>query len=105
MVALHFFYFPCTIPCYIIYIRVMNVSMVYVCMYLYVCVFADIGITDFSGFQVPDCLRCGGIIKPDVVFFGDNVPKEQTQAAAEQVNQADRILVVGSTLMVFSAFK
>ena len=36
---------------------------------------------DFSGFRIPDCPACGGVLKPAVVFFGENVPKDRVQAA------------------------
>jgi NAD-dependent SIR2 family protein deacetylase len=42
---------------------------------------------------------------PDVVFFGDNVPAARTAAALDQMARADALLVVGSSLMVFSGFR
>ncbi len=56
-------------------------------------------------FRVPACLRCGGVLKPDVVFFGESVPRERVAAATEQVANADALLVVGSSLMVFSGYR
>jgi NAD-dependent SIR2 family protein deacetylase len=56
-------------------------------------------------FVVPDCERCGGILKPDVVFFGEPVPRERVTRAFEGVAQADALLVVGSSLMVYSGFR
>jgi NAD-dependent SIR2 family protein deacetylase len=61
--------------------------------------------TDFSGFQVPACERCGGILKPDVVFFGENVPRARVEAVHAHLRQADAVLVVGSSLMVYSGFR
>ena len=61
--------------------------------------------TDFSLFQVADCPHCGGILKPDVVFFGDNVPKERVHSALEMLQQADALWVIGSSLMVYSGFR
>jgi len=58
-----------------------------------------------SGFVVPDCRRCGGLLKPDVVMFGESVPKERVQQAGEAVARADALLVVGSSLMVYSGFR
>jgi NAD-dependent SIR2 family protein deacetylase len=66
---------------------------------------ADLERLDFSTFQVPACARCGGVLKPDVVFFGENVPKDRVEAAARHVEQADAMLVVGSSLMVYSGFR
>ena len=60
---------------------------------------------DYSAFTVPDCPRCGGIIKPEVVFFGENVPRERVDAAYAAVADANALLVVGSSLMVFSGFR
>lgn len=60
---------------------------------------------DFSGFRVPACERCGGILKPDVVFFGENVPRERVAAVHDHLQRADAVLVVGSSLMVYSGFR
>jgi NAD-dependent SIR2 family protein deacetylase len=60
---------------------------------------------DYSGFVVPDCPQCGGILKPDVVFFGENVPRERVDRAFDGVAKADALLVVGSSLMVYSGFR
>ncbi|MCF3469114.1 NAD-dependent protein deacetylase [Stenotrophomonas maltophilia] len=61
--------------------------------------------TDFSTFVVPDCPYCGGLLKPDVVFFGENVPRERVAAVHDHLQQADAVLVVGSSLMVYSGFR
>ena len=60
---------------------------------------------DYTGFIVPGCLECGGILKPDVVFFGETVPRERVDRAFEGVAKADALLVVGSSLMVYSGFR
>ncbi len=60
---------------------------------------------DFSDFRIPDCPHCGGILKPDVVFFGDNVPKQRVTDALDALQQADGLLVIGSSLMVYSGFR
>ena len=65
----------------------------------------DIGNRDYSGFIVPDCLECDGILKPDVVFFGENVPRDRVARAFEGVAEADALLVVGSSLMVYSGYR
>jgi NAD-dependent SIR2 family protein deacetylase len=65
----------------------------------------DIEGRDYSDFVVPDCPQCGGILKPDVVFFGETVPKARVDRAFEGVANADALLVVGSSLMVYSGFR
>ena len=66
---------------------------------------AQLRSADTSGFRVPDCKACGGVVKPDVVFFGENVPKERVESALEATDRADALLVVGSSLMVFSGYR
>ena len=66
---------------------------------------ADLEDRDFSAFDVPCCGRCGGVLKPAVVFFGDAIPPEQTHAALQAVEAADALLVVGSSLMVWSGYR
>jgi NAD-dependent SIR2 family protein deacetylase len=60
---------------------------------------------DLAGFSVPHCERCGGVLKPDVVFYGDSVPRARVATAYALVESADAVLVVGSSLMVFSSFR
>lgn len=60
---------------------------------------------DFSAFQVPHCPCCNGILKPDVVFFGDNVPKQRVEASLAALQASDALLVIGSSLMVYSGFR
>lgn len=57
------------------------------------------------GFNVPPCRACGGILKPDVVFFGDSVPKCIAQQAQHAASTCRAMLVVGSSLQVWSAFR
>ena len=59
----------------------------------------------FDGFRVPDCPACGGVLKPDVVFFGESVPRERVTAALAALAGCDAMLVVGSSLMVFSGYR
>jgi len=66
---------------------------------------ADLDGHDFSGFSVPPCPHCGGILKPDVVFFGENVPRDRVAIAMQALDAADAMLVVGSSLMVFSGYR
>ncbi len=66
---------------------------------------ADLEMDDFSAIRVPHCESCGGVLKPDVVFFGDSVPKSTVREAYDWVEAADAVLVVGSSLMVYSSFR
>ena len=66
---------------------------------------ADLESADFSSFAVPSCRRCGGVLKPDVVFFGDHVPRDRVDAAQRHLMRADAMLIVGSSLMVYSGFR
>ncbi|KAK9096167.1 hypothetical protein Sjap_021664 [Stephania japonica] len=56
-------------------------------------------------FHIPTCQKCNGMLKPDVVFFGDNVPKDRADRAREAVRECDALLVLGSSLMTMSAFR
>jgi NAD-dependent SIR2 family protein deacetylase len=56
-------------------------------------------------FHVPGCAHCGGMLKPDVVFFGDGVARECSEGSQRLVDESDALLVVGSSVMVFSSFR
>lgn len=58
-----------------------------------------------DGFVIPDCTICGGILKPDVVFFGELIPNDRFHAAAGVVRQAGALLVAGSSLVVNSGIR
>lgn len=66
---------------------------------------ADLEPDDLDQMQVPPCAICGGLLKPDVVFFGENVPKARVENAMNALASADALLVVGSSLMVYSGFR
>lgn len=66
---------------------------------------ADLDAVDFSAFEVPSCDACGGLLKPDVVFFGESVPAERVRRALAAVDEADAMLIVGSSLMVLSGYR
>ncbi|MDB5827534.1 MAG: NAD-dependent deacetylase [Variovorax sp.] len=66
---------------------------------------ADVEGHDFSAFDVPPCPVCGGLLKPDVVFFGESVPRDRVAAAFAALSEADAMLVTGSSLMVYSGFR
>ncbi|MDZ7706892.1 MAG: NAD-dependent protein deacetylase [Trueperaceae bacterium] len=67
----------------------------------------DVEIADAwtRSFRVPPCLACGGVLKPDVVFFGENVPRDRLERAWTMLDQAEALLVVGSSLTVFSGYR
>lgn len=58
-----------------------------------------------EAFEVPPCHLCGGTVKPGVVFFGGNVPRHVSEAASRAVDEADGLLVLGSTLQVWSSYR
>lgn len=66
---------------------------------------ADLDAADFSDFHVPHCPVCGGLLKPDVVFFGENVPVPRVEQAMAALARADALLIVGSSLMVYSGYR
>jgi NAD-dependent SIR2 family protein deacetylase len=66
---------------------------------------ADLELRDFSDFNVPPCPYCGGLVKPDVVFFGESVPRDRVDRAMLGLQQSDAMLVVGSSLMVYSGYR
>lgn len=65
----------------------------------------DLEQVDYDRFHIPDCERCGGTLKPDVVFFGENVPRPRVERAMAALEDADALLIVGSSLMVYSGFR
>jgi NAD-dependent SIR2 family protein deacetylase len=66
---------------------------------------ADLVPDEPEAFRVPACVHCGGVLKPDVVFFGENVPRDRVDAALDALDEADAMLVVGSSLMVYSGYR
>jgi NAD-dependent SIR2 family protein deacetylase len=66
---------------------------------------ADIDPAAVTTFEPPHCALCGGMLKPDVVFFGENVPRTRYAQAVAAMEAADAMLVVGSSLMVYSGFR
>ncbi|XP_029167584.1 NAD-dependent protein deacylase Sirt4 [Nylanderia fulva] len=61
--------------------------------------------TQVENFNVPACSNCGGILKPDIVFFGDNVPSNTVQSVKNNVEKSDALLILGTTLTTFSAYR
>lgn len=66
---------------------------------------ARIPAEDVARFRVPACRHCDGVLKPDVVFFGESVPAERVAMARREVGEADALLVIGSSLMVYSGYR
>jgi NAD-dependent SIR2 family protein deacetylase len=58
-----------------------------------------------AGFRIARCVWCGGALKPDVVFFGENVPRERAERCTAMVAQASALLVAGSSLQVMSGLR
>lgn len=66
---------------------------------------ADLTGAPFEQFEVPACQACGGMVKPDVVFFGESVPRQRIETAMRSLQDADAVLAIGTSLMVFSGFR
>ncbi len=66
---------------------------------------ADLDHLDFTAFKIPGCRRCGGTLETDVVFFGETVPAQRVRQAMAALERADAMLVVGSSLMVYSGYR
>jgi NAD-dependent SIR2 family protein deacetylase len=66
---------------------------------------ADAMVEETASFRYVDCPQCGGMLKPDIVYFGENVPKERVAQAYSLVDEADALLVAGSSLTVFSGLR
>ncbi|HEX5287226.1 MAG TPA: NAD-dependent protein deacetylase [Streptosporangiaceae bacterium] len=60
---------------------------------------------DTAGFAIVDCRACGGVLKPDVIFFGENVPRARVDECYQLVSQARALLVLGSSLTVMSGYR
>lgn len=63
-----------------------------------------VSVRQFADFAVPTC-QCGGTLKPDVVFYGDSVPGTRVEAVSDALERSDGVLVVGSSLMVYSSYR
>ena len=60
---------------------------------------------DLTGFHVPVCTRCGGMLKPDVVFFGESVSKQRITAAFSLLQQSQGMMVIGTSLYIYSGYR
>jgi NAD-dependent SIR2 family protein deacetylase len=69
----------------------------------------DVDLREYAGFVVPGCEDCGGVLKPDVVFFGENVPPARVarcyEAVDELASNGGALVVVGSSLTVMSGLR
>ena len=65
----------------------------------------DVALEETSGFVVVDCTSCGGVLKPDVVFFGENVPRPRVASCFELVSASSALAVLGSSLTVMSGLR
>ncbi|MDT5258109.1 MAG: hypothetical protein QOD10_3189 [Mycobacterium sp.] len=66
---------------------------------------ADAVVAETASFEYLDCPACGGMLKPDIVYFGESVPKDLVAQAYSLVDQAEALLVAGSSLTVFSGYR
>lgn len=67
----------------------------------------DVELTEeeVNNFKVPSCEQCGGILKPDIVFFGDNVPISRVNKVRQELASCDGLLILGSSLFVYSGYR
>jgi NAD-dependent SIR2 family protein deacetylase len=65
----------------------------------------DAIVDNWSGFKVAPCANCGGVLKPDVIFFGESVPRDRVEASYRLVDAADALVVAGSSLAVMSGLR
>ena len=66
---------------------------------------ADLPAAFIDDFQSPHCEACGGVLMPDVVFFGGTVPLDRVQACYRMIDEAEGLVVIGSSLSVYSGFR
>ncbi|MET0389556.1 MAG: NAD-dependent protein deacetylase [Polyangiales bacterium] len=66
---------------------------------------ADLATQWLEGFRVASCLSCDGVLKPNVVFFGESVPRNTVVTASQLVDDSEALLVVGSSLAVYSGYR
>jgi NAD-dependent SIR2 family protein deacetylase len=66
---------------------------------------AELSAVSYQDFEVVACATCGGVLKPDVVFFGENVPAPRVLEAMSALESSRLLLIVGSSLMVFSGYR
>lgn len=72
----------------------------YILIFIFCCIQEYI-----DSFKVPDCPKCGGMLKPEIVFFGDSIPKNRAEKLANWVCNSDALLILGSSLQVYSGYR
>ncbi|EDX01097.1 NAD-dependent protein deacylase Sirt4 isoform X1 [Drosophila yakuba] len=65
----------------------------------------EIPLEYIENFRIPECTQCGGDLKPEIVFFGDSVPRPRVDQIAGMVYNSEGLLVLGSSLLVFSGYR
>ncbi|XP_076681264.1 NAD-dependent protein deacylase Sirt4 [Andrena cerasifolii] len=65
----------------------------------------DLSQEQVEGFTVPPCGNCGGVLKPDIIFFGDNVPRRVVESVRYNVDRSDCLLALGTTLTTYSGYR
>ena len=65
----------------------------------------DVEIASVADFILPECTNCGGVLKPDIVFFGEFIPREKFIEASALVQKSDALLIAGSSLVVNSGIR
>lgn len=65
----------------------------------------DVAVSRLEGFVIPECTNCGGMLKPDVVFFGELIPSERFAAASTVLRGASALVIAGSSLVVNSGIR
>lgn len=65
----------------------------------------DVLVAGIETFDVPDCTVCGGVLKPDIVFFGEYIPREKFEEATQLIAEADVLVIAGSSLVVNSGIR
>ncbi|KAL3271342.1 hypothetical protein HHI36_021830 [Cryptolaemus montrouzieri] len=65
----------------------------------------EISVERLAEFTPPTCDVCKGILKPDIVFFGDNVPRSRVELVKKQLTDSDSLLILGSSVTVFSGYR
>lgn len=78
-----------------------TLSRTYIIFHSFVSNFQEV----VENFQLVDCENCGGVLRPDIVFFGDNVPAARVKKVSSWVEECDSLLVVASSLTVYSAYR
>lgn len=65
----------------------------------------DVLVTGIDSFDVPSCTVCGGVLKPDIVFFGEYIPREKFAEATQLISAAEVLVIAGSSLVVNSGIR